>query len=295
MQHFQRAITPVQGLDVAHATIGEGRPVVYIHGAVTTREEGVVALGGTLGARHRLICIDRAGHGGSGRDTTTGSAWKQAALIRGCVDSLGVERPVIVGHSFGGAVALAYALQSPEAVAGVVALAPIAFPEPRLEQLIFGARTLPVAGRWLGRMARPLDAVLLPMMWDGMFLPQAMTKAFRDGFPFAVASRGEQLVADGQDAALMTAGLSRSAMSYWRCQVPVEVIQGDRDIVVNPLLQGRPLAALLPRGTFRSLPGLGHMAHHFVPEVVLEAIDRLHALEYRAVGKGQVQATLAAA
>lgn len=295
MQHFQRTITPVQGVEVARVTVGQGRPVIYIHGAVTTLEEGLVALSETLGARHRLICIDRAGHGDSGRDQTTGSAWKQAALIRGCLDSLGVERPVIVGHSFGGAVALAYALQFPAAVAGVVALAPIAFPEPRLEQLIFGARTLPVAGPWLGQMARPLDAVLLPLMWDGMFLPQAMTEAFRHGFPFAVASRREQLVADGQDAALMAAGLSRSAMSYWRCRVPVEVIQGDRDIVVNPLLQGRPLAALLPRGTFRSLPGLGHMAHHFVPEVVLDAIDRLHALDDGSDRRGPPQATLAAA
>lgn len=295
MQHFQRSVTPVQGLDVAHATVGDGRPVVYIHGAVTTLEEGLVGLGETLGAGHRLICIDRPGHGFSGADATTGSAWRQAALIRECINSLGVERPVFVGHSFGGAVALAYALQFPEAVAGVVALAPIAFPEPRLEQLIFGARTLPIAGPWLGQMARPLDSVLLPLMWEGMFLPQAMTPAFRDSFPFALASRREQLVADGQDAALMAAGLSRSAMSYWRCRVPVEVIQGDRDIVVNPLVHGRPLAALLPRGRFRSLPGLGHMAHHFVPEVVLDAIDRLHVLDDGSDTRGPPQATLAAA
>lgn len=274
MQHT-RTIQTIQGFDLAHASVGEGRPVVFIHGAVTTLDDGLIALRPTLGSRVRLIAFDRPGHGESDRGPGTGSAWRQAELIHVALAQLGVERPVLVGHSFGGAVALAYALKYPQALSGVVAVAPIAFPEPRLEQMIFGLRGLPVAGPWVAQMAQPIDGVLLPLMWEGMFLPQAMPLAFRENFPFALAGGREQLQADGDDAALMMASLTRNALHYWTCKVPVRVLQGDRDIVVNPALHGRLLGAVLPRGTFTSLPGLGHMAHHFAPEAVADAIEAL--------------------
>jgi pimeloyl-ACP methyl ester carboxylesterase len=125
-------------------------------------------------------------------------------------------------------------------------------------------------------MAAPTDAVLLPALWEGMFLPQRMTPAFRDGFPFDLASGRTQLQADGQEALAMISSLSRSAPLYASCQVPVHVLQGDRDVVVNPMLHGRLLAAMLPRGQFINLPGLGHMAHHFAPGVVADSVRALH-------------------
>lgn len=275
MQDFRTETTVVRGLDIVHAERGAGRPVVYVHGAVTTLEEGIIGLGEALSSRHRLICIDRPGHGGSDRGPGTGSAWRQAELLHALLEQLSVDRPVMVGHSFGAAVAMAYALQFPEALEGVVALAPVAFPEARLEHLLFAPRSFPVGGFWLGTLAVPVDAMLLPMMWRGMFLPQTMTDVFRDRFPFVQAGGIAQLRGDGDDAAAMTASLARSAMLYWSCKVPVEVLQGDRDIVANPL-HGRMLAALLPHGRFQNLPGMGHMAHHFMPDRVVQAVEIIH-------------------
>lgn len=277
MQHPERKHIEIDGLNLAYAQAGSGPAVVYIHGAMTTLDEGMIGLADTLAPDFEITAFDRPGHGDSARDAGTGSAWRQAELIQAACEALELERPVIVGHSFGCAVAMAMALASPESVSGVVLIAPIAFPEPRMEIMMFGARAVPITGEWVSIMAGPVDAMMLPALRNGMFLPQKMTPAFRAGFPFALASGRGQLQADGQDALSMIESLSRSAAKYASCQVPVHVVQGDQDLVVNPMTHGRPLAAILPRGLFINMPGLGHMAHHFAPGVVADAVGTLHA------------------
>ena len=278
MHQIKRRKLSIEGVDIAYAEAGAGPPVVYIHGALTTLEEGMIGLSEALVRDHRLIAIDRPGHGESGGDAGSGSIWRQARLIRGALAQLDVERPVIIGHSFGGAVAMAYALDFPQEVTGVVALAPIAFPEPRAELLMFAPRATPIAGQWLTLLSGPADALLLPLLWNGMFLPHPMPDAFREGFPFDLASGRSQVRADGQDAAAMLDSLSRSVTRYAACRVPVRILHGDRDLVVNPALHGRPLAALLPEGRFTSLSGHGHMAHHFVPEMVASGVGELFGI-----------------
>lgn len=277
MQNPARAILRVDDLDIAYAEGGEGPPVVYLHGALMTLDEGVISLYQSLASRYRAILFDRPGHGSSGRGLATGSPWRQAALVRRALDQMGVERPVIVGHSFGGAVAMAYALRFPAQAAGVVALAPIAFPELRLEHLLFGWRATPMVGEWLSGLATRVDEALLPALWGGMFAPQVTPAEFAAAFPFAVASSRREMKADGEEAAAMAADLARSALSYWTCRVPVRVLHGERDVVVNPM-HGRGLAFQVPDGRFESLPGLGHMAHHFAQERVLAAVDELSAV-----------------
>ncbi|MGZ9115098.1 MAG: alpha/beta fold hydrolase, partial [Brevundimonas sp.] len=276
MQHYERRSTEVDGIKLAYSQVGTGPSVVYIHGAMTTLEEGLIGLADTLSPSFEITAFDRPGHGESGRDAGTGSAWRQAALIQAACTELQLDRPVIIGHSFGCAVAMAMALANPESVSGVVLVAPIAFPELRLEIMMFGARAVPISGDWASLMFGPSDAVMMPALRHGMFLPQMMTPAFRDSFPFDLASGREKFQADGQDALAMIRSLTRSASKYASCQVPVHIVQGDQDLVVNQMLHARPLAAILPRGRFTNMPGLGHMAHHFAPWVVAEAVGTLH-------------------
>ena len=83
-----------------------------------------LALGERLAARHRVILIDRPGFGFSARRRGDGSSPAyQAAVLRDVLDKLGVARAIIVGHSWGGTLALTFALDFPERVAGLVLIA----------------------------------------------------------------------------------------------------------------------------------------------------------------------------
>jgi pimeloyl-ACP methyl ester carboxylesterase len=108
-----------------------------------------------------------------------------------------------------------------------------------------------------------------------MFAPQEMPARFAELFPFALAGRPGQVRSVGQDAALLIPGLTRNAMNYWSCRVPVRIFGGDQDRVVNNALHGRLAARILPGGAFESLPGLGHMAHHFAQAPIVRAAEAL--------------------
>jgi pimeloyl-ACP methyl ester carboxylesterase len=268
------------GAPIGYAQAGSGPDVLLIHGALTNAADMVIALFPTLTERYRVTAFDRPGHGASGRVGQTGSPWRQAELLHAAARGLGIERAVVVGHSFGGAVALSYALQYPEEVTGVIALGPIAFPEMRLEYLLFGPRAMPVAGKVLAMAAGATsDPVLLPLLWRAMFLPQEMPEKFRLAFPFDQAGHPDHTRSTGEDTLMMGPGLARSALNYPLCKTPVRVMVGTEDKVVNPGVHGRPLSWILPRGELEQLDGLGHMIHHFAQDRILHAVDDLARVE----------------
>ena len=258
---------------------GQGPPVLLIHGALTNLDDMVLGPFDALAEGHRVIAVDRPGHGASSRlRFADASPWRQAQIIRDAVRRLGVERPVVVGHSFGGAVALAYGLSFADEIAGVVALAPIVWPEPRLELVSFGPRTPPGFGDMLGfGSAVSIDQVALPLLWRAMFLPQAMPERFERGFSFELAGGRRTTTATGEDAVAIVTALWRSVAAYPTCRAPVRILGGDSDVVINNAFHGQSLSRLLPDGTYTSLKGLGHMLHHFAVDEVVSTVRALVA------------------
>lgn len=260
------------GRTLAYAEMGHGPPLIAIHGTLMSLEDLWLGPVPHLARHFRVIAVDRPGHGFSRRlGAADAESWRQTALIRDGARALGLERPVILGHSYGGAVALAYALQFPDEIAGAVALAPICFPEPRIEHLIFGPRAAPGGGLLSGALERSADPALLPLLWNAMFLPAVMPAEFAAAYPFGLAGHAAQLVAEGEDAAGLAAGLMRSALNYGTCRVPVQILGGDSDIVVSTPRHGAWASLQIPGARFRSLPRTGHMLHHQHPEAVVDA------------------------
>ena len=102
---------------------GTGKPVVMIHGDGGSTSDWTLSIFDRVAEAYQAIAFDCPGLGYSGRPPDGGSPFIQAHPIHEGLERLGVERPVLVGHSRGGNVALAYALAYPDDTAGVVTLA----------------------------------------------------------------------------------------------------------------------------------------------------------------------------
>ena len=106
---------------------GAGRPVVLIHGNPGSGQDWT-RLFGPLAAHHKTIAFDRPGHGRSERPKQIDATVEvQARLLHDALKQLHVERPIVVGHSWGGALALVYAINYPKDVSGVVLVAPAVY------------------------------------------------------------------------------------------------------------------------------------------------------------------------
>ena len=118
------AFVTVGGVRLHYTDRGEGPAVVLIHGnAVTGEDWDTSGVAGILVRTHRVIIFDRPGFGHSTRPR--GASWtaaQQADVIHEALFGLGVERPVVVGHSWGAMVALALAQRYQSDVAALVLL-----------------------------------------------------------------------------------------------------------------------------------------------------------------------------
>ena len=204
----------VDGVRLHYLERGEGPPVVLLHGNVVTAEDWV--LSGVLdrvAERHRVIAFDRPGYGYSERPQ--GSAWtaaSQAELLLRAFARLGIERPVVVGHSWGTNVALAIALADPAAVRGLVLISGYYNPTLRADALLVAPVAVPVVGDVLRYTVSPLfGAATLPLLIKGMFAPLPVPERFKEGFPHGMALRPSQIRAEAQDGATMAYGVAADA------------------------------------------------------------------------------------
>ena len=251
-------------------------PVVVLHGAGSNLEDMHVALAKPLAARHRVIFVDRPGQGFSSRKAGQGSSPSdQAAVLRKVLDALGVERAIVLGHSWGGTLALTFALDFPERVAGLVLVAPPT--HPGLWRLSWLNKMLagPVGWLFACTLAFPVG---VPLIWPGTraaFLPQIMPERYVRNSAAMLVMRPPTLMANWADVGCLEAFLERQAERYRSLTAPTIFLVGDRDPLVPPARHGDKLVAAAPRVKLVVLPGFGHMLHHAAADRVVAAVEEL--------------------
>ena len=119
----------VDGNRIHYVDVGSGPAIVMVHGLGGQMANFTYALVDQLKDRFRVVVMERPGAGYS--DRAPGASARlgvQADVVAGFIARLGLGRPLLVGHSLGGALALAVALQHPEAVSGLALLSPLTQP-----------------------------------------------------------------------------------------------------------------------------------------------------------------------
>jgi len=251
-------------------------PVVLLHGASGNLEDMRLALADRLKPRHRVILIDRPGHGWSERSTDNASPGQQAAMVAEALERLDVGRAVVVAHSFAGSVATALALEDPGRVAGLVLLAPVLYPWSTGIAWYYSLAATPILGPLFAHtLAVPAGAVLIGPAVGTVFAPQDAPADYADRAAIALVLRPQTFLANARDVAGLHAFVTRQAPFYNRIKAPTVIITGDRDTVVSPNIHARALAAKLPNSKLVVLDGVGHMPHHVAPDRVAAAIDEV--------------------
>ena len=269
---------------------GTGPAIVLLHGVgAMTGEMTASGLVDALAADHRVIVFDRPGFGYSerprGRIWTPGA---QAALLRHALDLLGVERPVIVGHSWGTLVTLEMALRDPDRTAGIVLLSGYYFPTFRPDVPLLFWPAVPIVGDvlryaispWLGRLSKPL-------LYKWLFAPAPVTSSFVEEVPSELIFRPWHLRSAAAEVGLLIPGAAALAGRYRELRLPTAIVAGPGDRVIGFERHSERLYQALPRSTLRALPHTGHMIHHSAPGAIAGVIrDMVRTTQAKAAASG---------
>jgi pimeloyl-ACP methyl ester carboxylesterase len=270
----------VDGIRLHYLAKGNGPPVVLLHGNVVTAEDYIYSgIFDRAAENHHVVAFDRPGMGYS--DRPHGTIWSpraQADLLRRGFARLGIERPIVVGHSWGAMVAAALALDHPEAVRGLVLLSGYYYPTARTDVVLSLPPAIPILGDILRHTVSPLmGRALLPMTIKAMFSPQAVPARFQECFPPGLSVRPSQIRASTQDGAMMTLAAAAVKSRYRELTMPVVIMAGTKDKVVDTGRQSRRLHQDIPQSSLRLIPDAGHMVHYAAPDEVAAAIDAVAA------------------
>ncbi len=268
------AFVTVDGVTLHYVAEGrsDARALVLLHGNGAMIQDFVISGVLALAARHyRVIAFDRPGFGHSPRPRL--SLWTpsaQARLIDKALDALAIREPIVLGHSWGTLVALALAER--RAVHGLVLVSGYYFPTARKDVWFLTGPAIPFLGDLLAYTVAPVvSALIWPWLVRRIFAPGPVPRAFRKGFPKALALRPSQLRAAAEDTAVMIPSAARQSLTYAAIDRPTVVIAGDGDRIVEPE-QAPRLNEILPRALLRIERGEGHMLHHAAPERIVDAV-----------------------
>ena len=273
-------IIEISGADVHVLTEGNSGPVILmIHGASANAREFAFSLAPGLSDRHRVLMVDRPGHGHSERPEDGERLGVQAAQIAGVLQALAPgEKAVIVGHSFGGAVALRLTLDYPELVDSLVLLAPISHD--------WGGGGESWYNKYAGDpLIGPAFAQLIPVVGpaqarqgiNGVFSPHAAPDGYFDKAAIGLLFRPSEFRANAMDVNAVRAEMAAQQVRYPEIKVPVVVFSGAQDTVISPQLHVGKLKHQIAGLVLVPLADGGHMPHHSHGPDVVAAIAQLAA------------------
>ncbi len=273
----------VNGRDVHVIVQGEGPDLVLIHGAGGNARDFTANFAESLTSRYRVFAVDRPGLGWSERidpalnktfTTSAETPIEQARHLSAAVQQLGAKDPIVLGHSYGGAIAMAWALEEP--ASGIVIVSGATMPWPGPLQTYYR-----VFGSLLGSaFGAPLVSAYVPetrveTAIEGVFAPASVPPNYFNTTAVMLGTRIDTFRANARQVKALRPNLVEMSGRYPKLFLPVEVIHGTADTTVRPEIHAVPLSETVPDANLTLLEGVGHAPHHVAPLHIKAAIDRV--------------------
>ncbi|HEX7967651.1 MAG TPA: alpha/beta hydrolase [Stellaceae bacterium] len=254
---------------------GAGRPLVLLHGMGSLLQDFTTSVFDDLARDYRAIALDRPGYGYSERPRRMfWTPGRQARLIHMALTRLGAERPIVLGHSWGVLVALAYALRYPNQTAAIVLLGGYAFPERRPDLAVMGIFRVPLLGTLLRDTIAPfaMRLAMRRVLRDAAFAPNPIPQRFTREFPLELSYRPTQIRALAEEALMLRPAAAALSRRYRDVAVPVIILAGESDRLLDARHHAIRLHRAIRYSATRIVPQTGHMIHHAAPTRVCEAV-----------------------
>lgn len=261
----------VGGIRVRYRDSGSGDPTFLLLHGFGSHADSWGPVIADLAAAGRVVAFDRVGFGLTERPMEWSGAHPyggpaQVDLTLGLMDELGVEEAVVVGHSAGGGVATALALDHPERVSGLVLEAPaLGAAQGGVARFLLATPQGERIARFVGRRtAGRIDELLASAYHDPARITTAMVAAYERPLRAENWDRG---------LAFFTAAppLDPVEERVSRLEMPVLVVTGDDDTWVATD-ETVALAGEIPGAELVVVPGCGHVVHEECPEAFLDAV-----------------------
>jgi pimeloyl-ACP methyl ester carboxylesterase len=252
-------------------------PIVFIHGASASLYDPMLSFRDRLEGRAKLLFVDRPGHGQSdqgGPENLLPDG--QADAIATLMDKRHIGRAIIVGHSFGGAIAAALAVRHPDKVAGLVFLSPAVYPWPGGIAWYYDAARPPVIGDLFSTLVAPPLGLLA--------IDQATKAVFAPNFPPAGYIEKTKALQALNPSAFRHNAMEVGALSNWArtfspryrsIRAPTVIVTGDVDGIVSPDVHARHLAHDIPGARLIAVHNLGHKSDYVAADLAVAAIERV--------------------
>lgn len=279
------SILDVGGVPVHAVVRGAGPDLVMLHGASGNARDFTFDLIGRLSDRYRCIAFDRPGMGYTGHTdpryaavftSAAESPAEQATLLARAYGQLGSGAPMVLGHSFGGTIALAWGLDQPARALVLLGAASNRW-EGGLGPLYAVNASAPGAALAVPLLSATVGEDRIRRITAGIFAPDAMPDGYFDHLGGQLTLRRDSLRSNARQVNGLKPHVTQMEKRYPELTLPIEMVHGTADTIVPADIHAKVLIDMVPNGNLTLLDGVGHMPHHADPDAVVAAIDRAHA------------------
>lgn len=273
----------VRGVRVHYTRRGTGPPVLLLHGLNGFMSDWDQVCE-DLARDHEVVIIDRPGHGHSvRRDHGIADPAVQAHWLAHLMDELGLEDPLVVGHSWGGALALTLALRHPDRVSALVLVAPYAYPGTHPEHWFHRVPRLPLLRSVVAHtFVVPVGWVTAPIFARLPFEPEEPPDGYLRLWR-ALTLRPGHFDTVMDELRSIDPALHHLAGEWDGIHAPTAILTGDADRSIDHGANALRLAGVLPDAELEVYGGAGHMLPYTRAGAIVEAVRRVGAM----VGKGR--------
>lgn len=259
---------------------GEGPPLLLIHGLAGQMRNFAQPMLDDLARDYRVIRVDRPGSGYSPRlPSGRGHLSEQADAVSALIDSLGLDRPALVGHSLGGALSLAVAIRYPDKVGALALVAPATQPIETVpavfKGLVVPPALLPLVA-WT--LAVPMGVASRHAVLRQVFAPEPVPDNFLVDGGGMLGFRPKNFQGAATDLADAQAEIDDFLSGYAGLRIPVGIFFGREDHVLDYRLHGEKTVSQIP-GAQLTLTSGGHMLPFTQPQATAAFVRSVLAAE----------------